>query len=276
MDKTFELYQLNSNLSGAIWPFVSILEVSFRNGLDEFLRGYFDEENWFPKLKIHLGRQIDSENQRIRESYSEEIARKYKSPLQSTLNQISSCERQVISKHKDKERINIRHHYKKHEGFKGKNGFEQSLYIEDRLKTFLDQNPILPNHSQLLSNMNFSFWTSFFKKESLRLFGAQQKKLFDQNKAEIKSLGGISKCLEIIRKFRNRIAHHEPIIFEEGFFEIEKVDQMYKSIIALLKGLDENIELFSRQIMRIQQQIIDIEDFLRKLPEMVQFNKETN
>ena len=46
-DKAYRLYKVNIELSEAFYPILSVIEVSLRNAVNETLKQYFNDPNWF-------------------------------------------------------------------------------------------------------------------------------------------------------------------------------------------------------------------------------------
>lgn len=99
-------------------------------------------------------------------------------------------------------------------------------------------------HDALIANLTFGFWTYLFAPKEFaasgstllgafpnRPFGTKQKVVF-QNLIKINDL-------------RNRIAHHEPICFENNTVSTNRTERRYKLILELLQWLGCN----SKQIL---------------------------
>lgn len=71
------------------------------------------------------------------------------------------------------------------------------------------------NHDKMVASFHFGFWTCLFTKRNYRIGGKTLLQIFPA-KAHGINQKQIYKDLSVIREFRNRIAHYEPICFDNN------------------------------------------------------------
>lgn len=71
------------------------------------------------------------------------------------------------------------------------------------------------SNDKMVASLTMGFWTKLFSKNRYREGGKTLLRIFP-NKAKGKNQADIYKDLTHIREFRNRIAHHEPICFDNN------------------------------------------------------------
>lgn len=124
--------------------------------------------------------------------------------------------------------------------------FKQSQKINDA-KVLLENRNEQITHDKLVAELNFGFWTSLFSKPyDKQLRATTLVKIFNnlppKNKFRV-SREVISKDLNAIRKFRNRVFHHEKII------DSEKLKEVTDQIGRILIFLDQDLFEFVVEIM---------------------------
>lgn len=106
------------------------------------------------------------------------------------------------------------------------------------------------SHDKVVSSQSFGFWTYMFTRLPFRNGGQTLLNIFPNRD---RGLGQrhVFNELSVIKNFRNRIAHHEPICFDSsGNVSIEIADQNYDLIIKYLRflGFAENEILYGLNI----------------------------
>ncbi len=97
---------------------------------------------------------------------------------------------------------------------------------------------------RIIAELKFGFWTSlFYSHYEQVLWRPIIKKVFPQMNRTIRTRKTLSKRLDKIRKFRNRIFHYEPIWYfnlEQRHAEIlEAIGWIEPAMIELLKPVDQ-------------------------------------
>jgi hypothetical protein len=96
---------------------------------------------------------------------------------------------------------------------------------------------------RVIAEQSFSFWTSLFDKYHYKLIGGVVIKSFDNKPARV-NRNVLSKKLNEIREFRNRIYHNEPICFNDSTIDFEKAIQVKDDIYELLEWVDQDLKQY--------------------------------
>ena len=83
--------------------------------------------------------------------------------------------------------------------------------VLDEISTMVNSNKYTPD--KVVSSVSFGFWTYMFTKVPFRLGSQTLLQIFPNRQAGL-GQKAIFKELQLIKQFRNRIAHHEPICFD--------------------------------------------------------------
>jgi len=247
LEKALELYQLNMRLASSFLPLLSILEVSLRNAIDTKFREFFKTERWFTDLEALL---IRKSAEKITElTIKIGIPPKgYKDnePLNSTAKMIKSMRNKLIRNHENNIRNGVKIYLRKFDWFKKKNVFEQLEKIETEFQEKLKKEKLkneedIIGHSQIIADANFGFWTSFFKEDLFNCLNTNRIHILNiyVNKGIKDNRENISFYLEEIRRFRNRVAHNEPLFFKEQKFNLEDVKKVNYYIVSERKQLNK-------------------------------------
>ena len=95
-------------------------------------------------------------------------------------------------------------------------------------------------HDRLVSSVSFGFWTYLFNKQPFRK-GGQTLLAVLPNRAKGLGQRAIYNELMEIKKFRNRIAHHEPICFDTaGNKDVNFARYNYNQILKYVYFLGYN------------------------------------
>ena len=99
--------------------------------------------------------------------------------------------------------------YKREEITRDKYLNERAEEVKFRFKKNTGKNKI--SNIQLVSDLNFGFWTTLFSSKYNILWSKHLHKVFSQGRPIQRK--DVSEMLNDLRKLRNRIAHHETIIY---------------------------------------------------------------
>jgi hypothetical protein len=105
-------------------------------------------------------------------------------------------------------------------------------FLANYQKTILNEyDELLKNgrytHDKLLSSLSFGVWVFMFSKTSYRKSGQTLLHIFPDRTHGLNQ-SNIHKDLDKIRKFRNRMAHHEPLCFDNtGKVNVAYVGEIY-------------------------------------------------
>ncbi|MBT9137397.1 MAG: hypothetical protein DDT34_02489 [Firmicutes bacterium] len=88
------------------------------------------------------------------------------------------------------------------------------------------------DHNKLVSSLSFGFWTHLFNKHAFRLGGQSLLQIFPRRTHGV-GQKDVFKHLEAIREWRNRVAHFEPLCFEDGLKSTRKARLIYSHLIDI-------------------------------------------
>lgn len=107
---------------------------------------------------------------------------------------------------------------------------------------------------KIISELNFSFWTSFFSIQNYKFHRGQPIKIFGKLPENL-GRKEIYVLLNRIRKFRNRIYHNEPICFKNNTIDFMAVQLVYEDITFLLNHLCPELNSFISENDSVKQEI---------------------
>ena len=88
-----------------------------------------------------------------------------------------------------------------------------------------------PTNFQIVSNLNFGFWTTLFGKDYNILWGEHLHRVFDNNQSVQRK--DVSSSLNDLRYLRNHIAHYERIIH----LDLESMYQECRKLIRMISPI---------------------------------------
>ena len=122
--------------------------------------------------------------------------------------------------------------------------FQITKIQEARTNILRERKTITPG--KMIAELSFGFWTSLFDKRFDRTLWKQLRLTFPSCPKQIRQRNTISKKLNGIRKFRNRIFHHEPVSWSIIALDIYR-NEIYESIDwlnpELLEFFDDTFRL---------------------------------
>ena len=148
-----------------------------------------------------------------------------------------------------------------------------SLCYKDKRTGKLRQNDFLKNsvektirdlgsaatHGKIIADLKFGFWTALFDNTHYKILAGRPIKIFSKlPKGANRNL--INNKLIMIREFRNRIYHYEPVIFEKDssgniIFSTKQTELIYKDIQDFFIWLDIDFEAWTKKINNIPFEI---------------------
>lgn len=271
--KGLELYQLNMRLGASFLPLLSLLEVSLRNGIDNHFRAYFNKESWWEDLEILLRNESTKKISSLTSKFgTPPKGYNDKEPLLKTAKSLKSQKNKLEREAKNEIRNGVKIYLRKFDWFKQKNEFEQLRQIETDFEEELKKRKIEITHSQLIASTTFGFWTSMLKKEIYKATNGTLLKVFPNRDSQT-NFREISFMLDEVRKFRNRVAHNEPLCFSHGKFNLRNAKEVYGYIGKLLYMLNESLDEFSKETYLIHENIVNVEMFFQSLPKIIGFEE---
>lgn len=97
----------------------------------------------------------------------------------------------------------------------------------------------------LIAELRFSFWTSLFKKPYRnRIWHQHIKQTFPHLIRKNQNPAYLYSQLQIIRKFRNRVFHHEPLLNDS------KLQEKYNTILIIIQAISPDLIAILKPIDR--------------------------
>lgn len=98
------------------------------------------------------------------------------------------------------------------------------------------------SHDKMVGTFTFGFWAYLFTRQSYKLGGKTLLQIFP-NKEKGMNQKQVYNDINKIRKFRNRVAHHEPICFNKiGDVDLTFVRQHYELIRKYLYYMGKDVD----------------------------------
>lgn len=107
---------------------------------------------------------------------------------------------------------------------------------------------------KILSDQTFGFWTAFFLAHHYSLLAGSPIHAFPY-KPRNENRASIYKKLEMIKDFRNRINHCEPICFDNNQTSLAKAEEVYKTLFDLIAWIDPAILVFFNDIDNVKSKM---------------------
>ncbi len=107
---------------------------------------------------------------------------------------------------------------------------------------------------KIIADQTLGFWTDLFEVHHYRLLLGRPIQIFNHLPS---GHGRSDVCdrLNIIRQFRNRINHNEPICFSVNTIDFTYVEDVYNSIIDILKWIDPELINWIANVNSVQLKI---------------------
>lgn len=98
-----------------------------------------------------------------------------------------------------------------------------------------------PNSGKVIADLNFGFWTALFLPHHFNLLGGRLFQVFSNHPHRSLTRGKISRNVNLIRDFRNRTNHNEPICFRGIDIDFTNASDTYKAIRRTLRWIDPRL-----------------------------------
>ena len=131
--------------------------------------------------------------------------------------------------------------------------------INDITHKFLKERKIQPSHDDVVAQMTFGFWCSFFHKKYDPILWHKKdaiKMLFPYLLRSNRTRAYIEQKILKIKHVRNRIAHHEPIWNNKI-----PINEIYSMCQELINAMSQNAGMFLQKIdrfPRVYKELFDI------------------
>lgn len=265
IEKVLELYQLNARLSAAFLPLLSLLEVSIRNAFDEALEGFFDRADWTEDFVNLLEREHKDKIEKLTRKYGQPPKGfNDKEPLMSVARNIKSIKSKIVKEKEGFIRDGIKRKMRQLPESKSLNEFEFLTKLNEKVKNELEVQILVCSHNEFMSNSIFGLWTSLMKEDVHRVTKGILMKVF-HNKGD-KNRKEIAEVLDKIRKFRNRVAHNEPLCFNNTVFDLTATRNIYELCKETLYLLNQDLKIFSEELYIIHEELKNIQHYITHLP----------
>lgn len=107
---------------------------------------------------------------------------------------------------------------------------------------------------KIVADQSFGFWTEMFEVTHFRILRGTPIQIFPHlpsGTGRVDVFNRISK----VRKFRNRISHHEPICFRTVVIDFTEARDVYNIIIELFNWIDPNLVKFIDDLDQVDKRI---------------------
>jgi len=105
----------------------------------------------------------------------------------------------------------------------------------------------IPSEGKIIAELNFGFWsTMFFQYYDESLFRRCLSNIFVNMPKYLKLRKYVYNRLDSLRKFRNRVFHHEPI-----WKQTEYIPVMHNKILEFIYWIDENVYYLTKQMSSV-------------------------
>ncbi|OUL20644.1 hypothetical protein [Nostoc sp. 106C] len=243
--KAIRLYQINMIYCESLYVSLHTLEIALRNCIDLNLSARH-QSNWFFA-------NTDSFHESIlylRNKHNINIV----IPKTSTKILLECEEQKVVYAIEDSI----------------KNIFEKSGRKSSEKQEF----KIIENRDRIVANLSLGFWITLLTQNKKgnnnyfnNIFIPCVKGIFPNARNSERNTSTIQPILERILKLRNRIFHHEPIIWE--YYDIEK---RYHEIYRVIKWIDPTLEIWLRHDSKIDRFLDIYQSLSEEVKELTQKN----
>lgn len=115
---------------------------------------------------------------------------------------------------------------------------DYEVIIRENKKISKEKNPPKNIESRVIASLTLGFWCTLFKND--KLWSSHLSKIFEKKVREKNSItfGKINNDLENIKNIRNKIAHHERIIFKHGIILEDYIDSIIQTSLSMINRED--------------------------------------
>ena len=161
-------------------------------------------------------------------------------------------------------------------GFMSHQSLGNQFFLRKSVQKILRNNPNC-SHGKIIGDLNFGFWTELFEKTPYKLLQGRPIQIFTRLPTGT-NRNIINQKLNIIRQFRNRISHHEPIIFDNDnngnpVFSIQHASEIYAHMMDIFNWLDLDFNAWTRKINNVPFEIQRVNLVYKKYPRWQYFFK---
>jgi len=126
-------------------------------------------------------------------------------------------------------------------------------------KKIINKNSGRTTQGMIISDLTFGFWTDLFERINFQNLQGRPIKIFHYLPAGM-NRNQINQKLNKIRQFRNRISHHETIIFakdvnDQRIFSLIEANEIYGDIQDIFSWLNLDFNVWTRKIDNVAFEI---------------------
>lgn len=134
-----------------------------------------------------------------------------------------------------------------------------------------------PSNGKILSELSFGFWTDLFEEKYFPLVDGRPMSIFHSLPPST-NRSSISRRLKVIRDFRNRIYHNEPIIFGKdqngnNIFETQDCVNIYNELKAFIEYFNLDYKAWTQRIDNVLFEIQRAEFVHKEYPKTKYYSK---
>lgn len=107
---------------------------------------------------------------------------------------------------------------------------------------------------KVLADLNFGFWTALFMPHHFSILRRRLYRVFTNLPTGTTS-GQIYASLFLIKEFRNRINHNEPVCFQANTINFSTSIQVYRAIRKTVRWIDPNLLPFFKEFDLVLEEI---------------------
>ncbi|MDJ0775083.1 MAG: hypothetical protein QNJ49_16930 [Mastigocoleus sp. MO_167.B18] len=231
MNKAVQLYQINMKYCESLYPSLHTLEISLRNYIDQNLSNKY-HSNWFFCETDYFQKSMNHVEEKYNKKYNLNVIR----PENSTKILLTYEQEKVICSIDDI----IKSACEKY-------GNKQCVScITFNVNDYRDK---------IIANLGLGFWITLLTQTKRgncnylhKIFIPCVKDIFPNAKNVDRSRSTIQPILTGIKNLRNRVFHHEPIIWD--YYDIK---QKYDNIYKVLNWIDPSLEVWLKYNTKIDR-----------------------
>ncbi len=150
-------------------------------------------------------------------------------------------------------------------------------YLKSSVNKILRNNPNGITHGKIISDLNLGFWTELFENNYYQILLGRPIRIFT-NLPSGMNRNKINQKLNRIRSFRNRISHHEPVIFANGpqnlpVFSLTTANLIYTDIVDIFTWLELDFNTWTKKINHVSFEIQRADFVYKNYPKAIYYLK---
>lgn len=148
-------------------------------------------------------------------------------------------------------------------------------YLKKSVQKIINNNRGGTTQGLIISDLTFGFWTELFEKTHFQILQGRPLQIFRYLPSGM-NRNQINKKLNGIRQFRNRISHHEAIIFDKDrngqrIFSLSEAKTIYRDIQDLFSWLSLDFNAWTGKIDNVAFEIERANQVYKRYPRIRYF-----